>query len=84
MQRISAQTPSHFKKIRKIGIVLVSISTSILASPVPLPDLVNTIATYLWVAGSVAIAVSQTAAETDEVKEEKTPAGNLQSVSDKT
>jgi hypothetical protein len=66
LQRITAPTPSFFKKIRKLGIILATISGAILAAPLVLPPALITAATYLGIAGSVATAVSQTASETDD------------------
>jgi hypothetical protein len=59
IQRASAPTPKFFKKVRNIGLILAAISGTILATPVALPALVTTIASYLAVAGSVASAISQ-------------------------
>ena len=71
MERITAPTPSFFKKIRRIGIILAATSGAILAAPAHLPDVMLTIATYLGIAGSVAMAISQTATEGDVSKESK-------------
>ena len=65
MERIEAPTPSFFRKVRKIGLVLTAISGALLAAPVSLPPLLTAIAAYLGVAGTVATAISQTATETD-------------------
>jgi hypothetical protein len=59
IQRASAPTPKFFKKVRNIGLILAAISGTILATPVALPAVITTIASYLAVAGSVASAVSQ-------------------------
>ncbi|MBS1667625.1 MAG: hypothetical protein JST58_09640 [Bacteroidetes bacterium] len=58
-ERLSSPTPSFFKKLRNIGLALVAVSATLLASPVVLPVLVIQIAGYLAVAGTVAGAVSQ-------------------------
>ncbi len=61
LERASADTPPFFLKLRNIGITLAAISAAILASPVALPAIVTTIASYLGVAATVASAVSQVA-----------------------
>ena len=68
-ERISAPTPDFFKKVRNIGIVLATISASILAAPVALPAILLKAATYIGVGGTVASAVSQTV--TADKKEKK-------------
>ncbi|HJW16671.1 MAG TPA: hypothetical protein VJ499_06110 [Flavisolibacter sp.] len=67
-QRIQSPTPKFFKKVRNVGLILAAISASILAAPVALPAVVIQVAGYLAVAGGVASAVSQTAAEEQENK----------------
>lgn len=62
-QRIQAPTPSFFKKLRTIGLVLAAVSASLLAAPIALPAVVIQVASYLAVAGTVASAVSQTAVD---------------------
>lgn len=62
-ERVQSPTPSFFKKLRNIGLVLAAISTTIVAAPIALPAVVIQIAGYLAVASSVASAVSQTAVE---------------------
>lgn len=59
--RANAETPPFFVKLRNIGIALAAISAALLASPVALPAVVVTIASYLGVAATVASAVSQVA-----------------------
>jgi len=66
IERIESPTPSFFKKVRNIGLVLAAISATLLTTPVALPLVIVKIAGYLAVAGSVASAVSQTATETAE------------------
>jgi hypothetical protein len=72
IERVQSPTPTFFKKVRKIGLILAAVSGAILAAPVALPATVITIATYLGLVGGVATAVSQTATEADaaEMKEE--------------
>lgn len=60
-ERAVAETPVFFVKLRNIGLVLAGISGALLASPVTLPAVVITIASYLGVAATVASAVSQVA-----------------------
>lgn len=58
-QRANAETPGFFLKLRNIGLALAAISGALLASPVALPAIVTTVASYLGVAAAVASAVSQ-------------------------
>lgn len=66
INRMADKTPKFFKLLRTIGLALVTASTAIFAAPVELPALVNTIAGYVAVAGSVMGAVSQTAVMNEE------------------
>ena len=59
VERAKAPTPSFFKKLRNIGLVLASISTVILTAPISLPAAVVSAAGYIAVAGGVMSAVSQ-------------------------
>lgn len=59
VQRAKAPTPSFFKKLRNIGLVLAAVSTAILTAPVALPVAIVTAAGYVAVAGGVISAVSQ-------------------------
>lgn len=61
--RVKSNTPSWFKKIRNIGLVLTGIGTAIVTAPVALPTLVVTFGGYAIVAGSVAAAIAATAKE---------------------
>ena len=63
IERVQAPTPSFFKKLRNIGLILATIATTIAAAPVALPAIVVQVAGYLAVAGGIASAVSQTAVE---------------------
>jgi energy-converting hydrogenase Eha subunit G len=63
IQRFSAPTPSFFRKLRNVALVLTAVSGSLLAAPMVLPALVVQLASYLAVAGSVAMAVSQATTE---------------------
>ena len=62
-ERVQAPTPTFFKRLRNIGLILAAISGTLVAAPVALPAVVIQIAGYLAVASSVASAVSQTAVE---------------------
>lgn len=66
-ERLSAPTPSFFKKIRNIGLTLGAIGGALLTAPVTLPAAVVTVAGYLVTAGIVASAVSVTAVENSHV-----------------
>lgn len=57
--RVQEETPSFFKKLRNIGLVLASIGGVILTAPVSLPAIVTTIGGYVAVAGGTLSAVSQ-------------------------
>ena len=59
IERYQKPTPKFFKKLRNIGIALATAGGAILAAPVVMPAILISIATYLTVAGSVAVAVSQ-------------------------
>lgn len=50
-----------FKKVRKAGLLLAALGSSVLLAPVALPAVVKVVAGYLVTAGSAAVAVSQTA-----------------------
>ena len=59
VERAKAPTPSFFKILRAIGLVLLTISGSVIAAPVVLPAAVVSVVGYLAVAGGVISAVSQ-------------------------
>lgn len=59
IERYQKPTPKFFKKLRNIGIALATAGGAILAAPVVMPAILISVATYLTVAGSVAVAVSQ-------------------------
>jgi ABC-type xylose transport system permease subunit len=65
ISRITAPTPSFFKKLRNIGLALIAVATTIVTAPITMPAIVVTIAGYLAVAGGVLSAVSQTAVESE-------------------
>jgi uncharacterized membrane protein YeiH len=59
VERIKAPTPKFFKILRSIGLALLAISGTVIASPIVLPVTVVTVASYMAVAGGVISAVSQ-------------------------
>ena len=63
IERVSSPTPKFFKKLRNIGLILATVSGTIIAAPIALPAVVIQIAGYLGVASTVVSAVSQTAVE---------------------
>lgn len=66
VNRVTNKTPKFFKLLRTIGIALAAASGAIMAAPIELPDVINSIAGYVAVAGSVMGAVSQTAVLNEE------------------
>ena len=59
IQRIQSPTPTFFKKLRNIGLVLAAISTAIITAPVALPAIATTIAGYAAVGGTIIGTISQ-------------------------
>lgn len=59
INRLNAPTPSFFKVLRNIGLVVVAVSGVVLTAPLALPAAVVTIAGYVAVGGSIVAAVSQ-------------------------
>jgi uncharacterized membrane protein YeiH len=59
IKRAKAPTPKVFRILRAIGLALLAISGSVIATPVVLPVAVVSIAGYIAVAGGVISAVSQ-------------------------
>jgi len=72
VQRVKAPTPKFFKILRTIGISLAVAGGTILASPIAIPAVVVSIASYVILAGSVITAVSQTAVEKNKEDEQHT------------
>ncbi|MDF2188419.1 hypothetical protein [Paraflavitalea sp. CAU 1676] len=66
INRVQNKTPKFFKLLRTIGISLAAASAAVFASPIELPAIVNEIAGYVAVAGSVMGGVSQTAVLNEE------------------
>ena len=61
VNRVLAPTPSFFKKIRTIGLVMGVVGAALLASPVALPAVIASIGGYLVLGGSIITSVAQTA-----------------------
>lgn len=59
IERYKKPTPNFFRVLRNIGIALATAGGAIIAAPITIPATIVTIATYMTVAGTVAIAVSQ-------------------------
>lgn len=59
IERAKAPTPSLFKTIRNIGLVLLGVSGAVLTAPVALPAMVLSVAGYAAVAGGILSTVSQ-------------------------
>jgi hypothetical protein len=64
-ERVNAETPLFFRKLRLVGLVTVTIGTTILAAPVAVPALVATLAGYVVLGGTVLTAVSQITVENE-------------------
>lgn len=75
IQRVKAPTPKFFRVLRTIGLALAAASGALMAAPIALPAAVITVAGYLTVAGSVVMAVSQTAVQ-EEVEENSETIGD--------
>lgn len=59
LERAKTETPPFFKKLRLIGLVAVTIGTSIMMAPIAVPAAITTIAGYVLLGGTVLTAVSQ-------------------------
>jgi hypothetical protein len=64
-ERANAETPLFFRKLRLVGLVAVTIGTTILAAPLAVPALVTTLAGYIVLGGTVLTAVSQITVENE-------------------
>jgi uncharacterized membrane protein HdeD (DUF308 family) len=69
LERAKAPTPKFFRILRSIGLALLGISGSIVASPVILPTAVVTAAGYVAVAGGVISAISQITVDDEILKQ---------------
>lgn len=65
IKRILAPTPKWFRNIRTAGLVLASVGSLLLTSPIALPGAIVSLGGYMVLAGSIASAVSQTAVKID-------------------
>lgn len=61
LQRVTAPTPSFFKKVQKVGVLLGLVGAALLAAPVTLPAVVVSVGGYLVLAGGIITSVAQTA-----------------------
>jgi hypothetical protein len=65
-ERVMADTPPFFKKLRLIGLGLAAAGGVLVAAPIALPAALVTAGGHLIVAGSVATAISQITKKKDE------------------
>lgn len=70
-KRITAPTPTFFKVLRNIGLVLAAVGGTILTAPVALPAEVVTIGGYVTVAGGVLSAVSQLTVKEEQAQQKE-------------
>ncbi|MGL4632368.1 MAG: hypothetical protein ACRCVT_14295 [Leadbetterella sp.] len=70
-ERVKAPTPKFFKVLRTVGLVLATISGTLLAAPIALPVAAVTVITYVGVAGAVATAVSQLTVDEEKINRTK-------------
>jgi hypothetical protein len=69
--RLTADTPTFFKKVRAIGIIMISVGTALATAPVALPAIVVSMGGYLMTAGTIAGIIAQTAVRDTSVLEKK-------------
>lgn len=65
IERLNAPTPDFFKKVRNVGLALIAAAGVITTSPLILPALVISAASYVGLAGLVMSTVAQSAVKTD-------------------
>lgn len=70
-KRMSADTPKFWKKIRTVGVVLASVSATIITGGAALPAALVTIAGYVGTAGLVMTAAAQAAVKVEPDAESK-------------
>lgn len=58
-KRCLKDTPPFFRKVRFFGILLTTIGTSLIAAPITLPVIFDTITGYMIAIGTVITAISQ-------------------------
>lgn len=71
ISRISAPTPSFWKKVQKIGLIFAGIAGVITAAPIGLPVAVTSLAGYLTVASGSIAAISQLTVEPSKTEDAK-------------
>ena len=69
IERAKAPTPKFFKIMRIIGLALLAVSGSLMASPIALPAAIVTVAGYVAVAGGVLSAISQVTVDDSALKQ---------------
>jgi uncharacterized membrane protein HdeD (DUF308 family) len=72
VERATAPTPKFFKVLRTIGLVLAAAGGTVLASPIALPVVITSVASYLTVAAGVLTAVSQVTVDEAAIRNGKT------------
>ena len=70
-QRIKAETPSFWKKVQKIGIVVAALGGAIATAPIALPAAIVTLGGYLATAGAITGILSQLTVHEEPKKEEE-------------
>ena len=71
LTRLTADTPTFFKKVRTIGIIMLSVGTALATAPIALPAIVISMSGYLITAGTIAGIIAQTAVTDASVLEKK-------------
>lgn len=71
IERVQAPTPSFFKMLRNIGLVLASVGGLLLTAPVALPSALVTVGGYLVLGGGVLSSVSQVTVDDKSTKASK-------------
>jgi hypothetical protein len=69
--RLGAETPTFFKKVRLIGVVLTAVGASIATATIALPAIVITAGGYLAFVGGTMVFVAQTAVTDASVLDKK-------------
>lgn len=68
VKRMNSGTPTFFKKLRTVGLVLAAIGGALLTAPVSLPAVISAAGGYILTAGTVISAVCQTVTNDDKTK----------------
>ncbi|XOV67540.1 MAG: hypothetical protein ACFHU9_18150 [Fluviicola sp.] len=58
-KRCGQRTPPFFRKLRTLGLIVIAGATALLTTPVDVPQCLTDLSSYLVVAGTVAVAMSQ-------------------------